>query len=63
MTWAYKFAYRDKGIALSTQALKELQTSKRVFKVLCLKKNSLERKAPKILNSLDNKEKYPCKSE
>ena len=38
MTWAYKLAYRDKGIALSTTALKELQTSKRVFKVLCFKK-------------------------
>ena len=34
---AEKLASTDNNIALSTQSLKELQTSKRVFKVLCQK--------------------------
>ncbi len=32
MAWAQERALREQGMTLSTKALKELQTSKRVFK-------------------------------
>ena len=36
MSWAQERALREQGMTLSTTALKELQTSKRVFEVFVM---------------------------